>query len=198
MKTILIASRNKGKIAEIQQILHDLPVRFLSLLDLAKAPDVVEDGTSFADNARKKAVEIARFANEWALADDSGLEVDALDGEPGIHSARWSGGGDEDNNDRLLRELDGTPAAARTARYRAHIVVADPQGRIVAESDGTCEGQIGLVRKGTEGFGYDPLFVIPEYGRTMAELGLEIKNRISHRARALEALRGPLQQALGI
>lgn len=198
MRTILIASRNKGKIAEIQQILHDLPVKFLSLLDLAKAPDVVEDGSSFAENARKKAIEIAKFSGEWALADDSGLEVDVLGGKPGIHSARWSGGGDEANNDRLLVELDGTTAPARTARYRAHIVVADPSGRVVAESEGSCEGQIGFARKGTEGFGYDPLFVVPEYGRTMAELGLEIKNRISHRARALDALRGPLQAALGI
>jgi XTP/dITP diphosphohydrolase len=198
MRTIVIASRNKGKIAEIQQILHDLPVRFLSLFDFARAPEVVEDGASFLENARKKAIEVARFTGEWTLADDSGLEVDALDGRPGIHSARWSGGGDEANNDRLLAELTEVAAAARTARYRAHLVVVDPKGAVVAEAEGSCEGQIGFARRGTEGFGYDPLFVVPEYGRTMAELGLEIKNRISHRARALEALRVPLQRALGL
>lgn len=197
MRTIVIASRNRGKIAEIEQILHDLPLRFLSLKDLAGAPEVVEDGRSFAENARKKAVEVARFAREWAMADDSGLEVDALDGRPGIHSSRWSGGGDEPNNDKLLRELGGVAAPARTARYRAHVVVADAEGRVVAEADGACEGVIGHERRGTAGFGYDPLFIVPEYGRTMAELGDEIKNRISHRARALDRLRPHLLRALG-
>ncbi len=197
VRTIAIASRNRGKIAEIQQILHDLSVRFLSLTDLSGAPEIVEDGFSFAENAKKKAVEIARFAREWAMADDSGLEVDALEGRPGIHSARWSGGGDESNNDRLLREMLDVAAPARTARYRAHIVVADAEGRVVAEADGTCEGVIGHERRGTAGFGYDSLFVVPEYGRTMAELGDEIKNRISHRARALDRLRPHLLRALG-
>lgn len=198
MRTILIASRNKGKIVEVQQILHDLPVKFLSLLDLPGAPNTVEDGLTFAENARKKAVESAKFSGEWTLADDSGLEVDALDGRPGIHSGRWSGGGDEPNNDKLLADLRGVPPPARTARYRASICVADPEGRIVAEAEGRCEGLIGLERKGSEGFGYDPLFVVPEYGKTMAELGIEIKNRISHRARALEALRADLSRALGL
>lgn len=197
MRTIVIASRNRGKIAEIQQILHGLPARFLSLSDLSGAPEIVEDGSSFADNARKKAIEIARFAREWAIADDSGLEVDALEGQPGIHSSRWSGGGDEPNNDKLLRELQGVAAPARTARYRAHVVVADSEGRVVAEADGACEGVIGRERRGTAGFGYDPLFVVPEYGRTMAELGEEIKNRISHRARALDRLQPHLLRALG-
>jgi XTP/dITP diphosphohydrolase len=196
VRTIVVASRNRGKIVEIEQILHDLPVKFLSLLDLPKAPDVVEDGTSFAENARKKAAEIARFAGEWSIADDSGLEVDVLDGRPGIHSARYSGGGDEPNNDKLLAELRGVPAPARTARYRAHIAVADPAGRVVAEAEGACEGLIGFERRGTAGFGYDPLFVVPEYGQTMAELGEEIKNRISHRARALDRLREPLEREL--
>ena len=164
---LVIASKNKGKIREIRQIYATLPVSVVEIPDL---PDVVEDGISFSANARKKAVDIARHTGRWALADDSGLEVDALGGAPGVHSARWSGGGDEANNDKLLRELKDVPPPARTARYRAVVVVADPSGRIIAEADGCCEGLIGFVRKGTGGFGYDPLFVVPQFGCSMAEL----------------------------
>jgi len=192
-REIVIASKNKGKIREIRQIYADLPVSIVELPDL---PEVVEDGDSFAANARKKAVEIARHSGKWALADDSGLEVDALKGAPGIHSARWSGGGDEANNDRLIAELRDVPAPARTARYRAVVVIASPDGRVVAEADGTCEGLIGFDRKGTGGFGYDPFFVIPQFGRTMAELPPETKNSISHRGEALRRLREPLTRAL--
>ncbi len=191
---LVIASKNKGKIREIRQIYADLPV---TVVELADQPDVVEDGDSFSANARKKAVEIARHTGKWALADDSGLEVDALQGAPGIYSARWSGGGDEANNDKLLTELKDIPAPARSARYRAVVVVADPQGRIVAEADGACEGLIGFERKGTGGFGYDPLFVVPQFGCTMAELTSETKHSISHRGEALRRLREPLTRALG-
>ena len=191
---IVIASKNKGKIREIRQIYADLPV---SVVEVADLPDVVEDGDSFSSNARKKAVEIARHTGRWALADDSGLEVDALKGAPGIHSARWSGAGDEANNDKLLRELRGVPPPARTARYRAVVVVADPSGRIIAETDGTCEGLIGFERRGGGGFGYDPLFVVPQFGCTMAELTAETKHSISHRGEALRRLREPLTRALG-
>jgi XTP/dITP diphosphohydrolase len=194
IRDLVIASKNKGKIREIRQIFADLPLR---VVDDAALPDVVEDGTSFAANARKKAVEIARHTGAWALADDSGLEVDALGGRPGIHSARWSGRGDEGNNEKLLAELREVPAAARTARYRAVVVVAAPDGRVVAEAEGACEGLIGFERKGAGGFGYDPLFVVPEHGCTMAELPAETKNRISHRAQALERIRAPLTRALG-
>jgi XTP/dITP diphosphohydrolase len=192
-REIVIASKNKGKIREIRQIYADLPVSIVERPDL---PDVVEDGDSFAANARKKAVEIARHAGTWALADDSGLEVDALGGAPGIHSARWSGGGDEANNDRLLSELRDVPPPARTARYHAVVVIASPDGRIVAEADGACEGLIGFVRKGEGGFGYDPLFVVPQFGKTMAELPAETKHSISHRGEALRKLREPLTRAL--
>jgi XTP/dITP diphosphohydrolase len=192
-REIVIASRNKGKIREIRQIYADLPVAIVEHSDL---PDVVEDGDSFSANARKKAVEIARHTGKWALADDSGLEVDALGGAPGIHSARWSGGGDEANNDKLLAELREIPPPARTARYRAVVVIASPEGRVVAEADGACEGLIGLVRKGTGGFGYDPLFVVPQFGLTMAELPSETKHSISHRGEALRRLREPLTRAL--
>jgi XTP/dITP diphosphohydrolase len=192
-RELVIASKNPGKIREIRAIFADLPV---AVVEVPGLPDVVEDGDSFRANAVKKAVETARAVGRWALADDSGLEVDALDGAPGIHSARWSGRGDEANNDRLLEELRGVPAAARTARYRAVVVVATPSGELVAEAEGTFEGLIGFERRGTGGFGYDPLFVLPERGRTVAELPSELKNRISHRAKALEAIRAPLTRAL--
>lgn len=190
---LVIASKNKGKIREIRQIYADLPVAIVEVADL---PDVVEDGDSFSANARKKAVEIARHTGKWALADDSGLEVDALRGEPGIHSARWSGKGDEGNNEKLLAELRDVPPPARTARYRAVVVIAAPDGRVIAEADGACEGLIGFERRGTGGFGYDPYFVIPQFGKTMAELTPEAKNSISHRGQALRRLREPLTRAL--
>ena len=193
-REIVIASKNKGKIREIRQIYADLPVAIVEQADL---PDVVEDGDSFSANARKKAVEIARHTGKWALADDSGLEVDALGGAPGIHSARWSGAGDEANNDKLLAELRDVPPPARTARYRAVVVIASPDGRVVAEAEGSCEGLIGFVRKGTGGFGYDPLFVVPQFGRTMAELPAETKHSISHRGEALRRLKEPLTRVLG-
>ena len=193
-REIVVASRNKGKIREIQQIFSDLPARIITVPDL---PEVVEDGATFAENARKKAVEVARHVKGWALADDSGLEVDALRGGPGVQSARWSGGDDEANNDKLLAELKEVPPPARTARYRAVIVVATPEGEIIAEADGACEGVIGFERRGTGGFGYDPLFVVPDFGVTMAELPADTKNRISHRAQALRGLRERLTRSLG-
>ena len=192
-RELVIASKNAGKIREIRQIYSDLS---LSIVEDPALPEVVEDGSTFAENARKKAVEIARHAGKWALADDSGLEVDALGGAPGIHSARWSGKGDEANNDKLLAELRDVPAPARTARYRAVVVVAAPDGRVVAEAGGSCEGLIGFERRGAGGFGYDPLFVVPQFGRTMAELDAATKNSISHRGEALRRLREPLTRAL--
>ena len=192
-RELVIASKNAGKIREIRQIYSDLS---LSIVEDPALPEVVEDGSTFAENARKKAVEIARHAGKWALADDSGLEVDALGGAPGIHSARWSGKGDEANNDKLLAELRDVPAPARTARYRAVVVVAAPDGRVVAEAGGSCEGLIGFERRGAGGFGYDPLFVVPQFGRMMAELDAATKNSISHRGEALRRLREPLTRAL--
>jgi XTP/dITP diphosphohydrolase len=192
-REIVIASKNAGKIREIRQIYSDLP---LSIVEDPALPEVVEDGSTFSENARKKAVEIARHAGKWALADDSGLEVDALGGAPGIHSARWSGKGDEANNDKLLAALRDVPAPARTARYRAVVVIASPDGRVIAEADGACEGLVGFERRGAGGFGYDPLFVVPQFGRTMAELEAGTKNSISHRGEALRRLREPLTRAL--
>ena len=190
---LVIASKNAGKIREIRAIFADLPV---AVVELPGLPDVVEDGDSFRANAVKKAVQIAKVSKRWALADDSGLEVDALGGRPGIHSARWSGKGDEANNELLLAELAGVPDEKRTARYRAVVVVATPKGEVVAEADGVFEGRIGHERRGSGGFGYDPLFVLPWHGKTVAELPSELKNRISHRAQALERIRAPLTRAL--
>ncbi len=192
-RSIVIASRNKGKIREIQQILAGLPVRLVAPTDL---PEVVEDGSTYAENARKKAVAVARHTGEWALADDSGLEVDALEGAPGIHSSRWSGGGAEANNRKLLEELEGVSQEKRTARYLAVAVVAGPDGKIHAEAEGTCSGLIGFAPGGTGGFGFDPLFIVPDLGCTMAELPAEVKNRISHRAQAMEGLRESLTRLL--
>jgi XTP/dITP diphosphohydrolase len=193
IREIVIASRNKGKIREIRRIYIGLPITFLEIADL---PEVVEDGKDYSENARKKASAIARHTGKWALADDSGLEVDALGGAPGVHSARWSGGDDEANNDKLLAELRDVPAPARTARYRAVIVVAAPDGRWIAEADGSCEGLIGFERRGTGGFGYDPLFVVPQFGSSMAELSAETKDGLSHRGQALRRFREPLTRAL--
>ena len=188
-REIVIASRNKGKIAEILQIFADLPFRLHSLADFPDAPEVEESGSTFAENARLKAVSAARHSKLWALADDSGLEVDALGGKPGIHSARYSGSNDEKNNEKVLCELEDVPDAKRTGRFRAAMVLAGPEGKILAESEGAVEGLIARELRGSAGFGYDPLFLLPEFGQTMAELGLEIKNRISHRAVALRRLR---------
>jgi XTP/dITP diphosphohydrolase len=192
-RELVIASKNRGKVREIRQIYADLPVAVVELPDL---PDVVEDGATFSENARKKALAVARHTGKWALADDSGLEVDALGGAPGVHSARWSGAGDEANNAKLLAELRDVPPPARTARYRAVVVVAAPDGRVVAEAEGACEGVIGFEPRGAGGFGYDPLFVLPDRGLTMAELPSEVKNAISHRGVALRRLRQPLTLAL--
>ncbi len=193
MVDIVIASANEGKVREIRQILSGLPANFITLSAL---PEVVEDGETFAENARKKAVAVARHTGKWTLADDSGLEVDALGGAPGIWSARWSGGGPRANNEKMLAELRGVPAPARTARFRAAVALVSPEGEVLAEAEGVCEGVIGFEARGAGGFGYDPLFAVPEYGLTMAELDPAIKNRISHRGRALERLRDPLTRAI--
>jgi XTP/dITP diphosphohydrolase len=154
---------------------------------------VEEDGETFAANAAKKAREVAAAAGLPALADDSGLEVDALDGAPGVRSARYAGAGHDDaaNNRRLLAELAGVPTARRTARFRCAVALADPRGPLgdtVEIREGACAGVILESPRGHNGFGYDPLFLYPELGRTFAELSLEEKGRLSHRARALAAM----------
>jgi XTP/dITP diphosphohydrolase len=211
MTTLLIATRNRHKVGEIQTILG-AQFQFLTLDDFSTAPKVVEDAETFAGNATKKAVELARWLvsdnsklnnknsmPDFVLADDSGLEVDALGGKPGVHSARFAAldknenSNDADNNAKLLRLLEDVPAGKRTARFRCVIALAkiNPQSAIRNPqlSDGVCDGKIIFTPAGKNGFGYDPLFVPDGFERTFAELGEDVKNKLSHRAKALEKLK---------
>ncbi len=183
---LVLATRNPGKIREIKALLKGLPVEILTLEDLPGLSLPPEDGKTFRENALKKARAVARATGLWALSDDSGLEVDHLRGRPGIYSARYAGEGstDEENNRKLLEELEGVPWDERKARYRCVIALVDPKGRSFT-FEGECEGVIAESPKGRGGFGYDPLFFLPEKGKTMAELEPEEKNRISHRGKAL-------------
>ena len=158
-------------------------------------PTVSEDGRSFSENALKKAREYAKFSGKVTIADDSGLEVNALKGLPGIHSARYAGEKSSDwkNNEKLLRELDGVPPARRGARFVCSIAIVSPDGRETVV-EGACRGRIGLKGVGKRGFGYDPLFILPGKGKTMAQLTIEEKNRISHRGIALKKLRKVLER----
>lgn len=192
---LVIATRNPGKLREIQDILGDLPVELVATLDL---PEVEESGASFAENAELKARAAARHSGCWALADDSGLEVDALAGEPGVRSARYGSPTvttDAGRNALLLERLRGVPGDQRAARFRAAVAIAAPDGRVWIR-EGACEGVIAQSPRGAGGFGYDPLFFLPSHGRTMAELDPRTKNRISHRARALAGARQVLEVAV--
>lgn len=185
---LLISSRNEHKIREIRAILGRPGLVLLSVDDVPGLPDVDEDGDTFAANALKKARELCRASGLWTIADDSGLEVDALGGAPGVHSARYAGvhGDDGANNAKLLGELEG--AADRSAQFHSAIALVAPDGREwVAE--GICRGRMIHEPRGTGGFGYDPLFVPDGFDQTFAELGSDVKNRISHRARALAEAR---------
>ncbi len=187
---IVLATRNRGKIREIRSILSSrlpMPVEISSLLDYPHIPHIKEDGKTLEENAIKKATTVASHTGLIALADDSGLEVDALNGLPGIHSARFAGeeGNDKENIRKLLNLLEGLPMEKRKARFRCVIAIAHPSGE-VHTVDGICEGIIAAEERGKRGFGYDPVFIIPSYGKTFAELGEEVKNKISHRAIALE------------
>jgi XTP/dITP diphosphohydrolase len=187
---LLIATHNRGKLIEYQELLADLPYELVTLDEVGIREDVPETGTTFAENARLKAMVYARQSNLLTLADDSGLEVDALGGEPGVRSKRYSGedANDADRNKFLLNKLRELPRGKRSARFRCVIVIASPRGE-TWESDGTCEGEIIFEPRGANGFGYDPVFCFPERGVTMAELPSKEKNRISHRARAAEGAR---------
>lgn len=195
MRCIVVATNNPGKITEIQEILKKLPCEVLPISALETEFHVEEDGQSYAENAIKKAKSAAIRTGRIAIADDSGLEVDALGGAPGIYSARF--GGEQlpqsAKNALLLQKLTGI--SDRSARFRCVIAVVSPDGR-TETSEGICEGTIGAEERGTFGFGFDPLFLVPEYQKTMAELGPDIKNTISHRARALKKLPEILQQFL--
>jgi XTP/dITP diphosphohydrolase len=198
VKRIVLATRNEAKRAELERMLVGLPVEVRSLRDYPDLPPLPEDGDTYEANARSKALTVARHLNEVALADDSGLEVDYLEGRPGVHSARFLGedATDEDRNREVLRLLEGVPPENRTARYRAVVAVAFPDGRVYT-FEGTCEGAIALEPRGTGGFGYDPIFYVPELDRTVAELTPQEKDLISHRGQAMRKAREFLLGVLG-
>jgi XTP/dITP diphosphohydrolase len=190
MATLVLGTTNAGKLRELTELLTPLGIACCSLSGLDAAVDVEETGDSFAANAALKASQQARALGRWVLAEDSGLVVDALGGAPGIYSARFSGAGatDQRNNALLLERLAVLPAAPRSAHYACHAALSDPDGTIVAVSNGVCGGLIADRPSGAGGFGYDPLFIVPEYHRTFGELSPAVKALISHRARAMRAI----------
>ncbi len=194
MNKVVIATKNKGKVKEIKDILSELPVEVVSMQEEGIEIDIVEDGSSFEENALIKARTVKQYTSAIVIADDSGLEVDCLGGAPGIYSSRFAGEGatDEKNITKLLAMLEGVGEPERTARFvcAVAVVMTDNAHFIVR---GECEGTIGFEPRGRHGFGYDPLFYIPEYGATMAQLGPEVKNTISHRVRALEKMKNRIK-----
>ena len=191
---LLLATRNAGKLRELRSRVHGLEV--LSLDDVAPIPEVEETEDTLESNARLKALAGARETGLWTVADDSGLFVDALGGAPGVRSARYAPGSDADRVQALLGEMEGVPDGQRGAAFRCVLALASPGGD-VRTVEGECSGLILRAPRGTAGFGYDPVFLVPALGRTMAELSLEEKGRVSHRARALEALEPLLREVAG-
>ena len=187
---LVLASKNKGKISEIETALADPLLQYRSLNEFQDLPEIIEDGSSFLENALKKARTVSQSLNLPVLADDSGLTVDYLEGAPGIYSARFAGprASDPENNEKLLALLQGVPEEKRTARFVCVLVFYEPSGRWF-QTEGIWEGLIAPAPKGDQGFGYDPIFYLPELQKTVAQLPLETKSRISHRARALEKMR---------
>ena len=194
---MVLASRNPGKLKEIQAILSSLPVRLLSLEDFPDMPEISEDGSTFAENAGQKARTVARLTGRVAIADDSGLTVDALQGRPGVYSSRYAGdqATDEDRYQKLLKEMEGIPEGKRQGAFVCAIAVASPDGDAdIVEAK--WRGTIMFSPRGTNGFGYDPVFFIPELNQTVAELAPTLKNKISHRAQAFEKLKRVLPKYL--
>jgi len=196
--TLLIATGNEGKFKEISKELSDLPVRCISLKDLPSVPGCEETGDTFRENAVQKAQYYAKKFKLYTLADDSGLEVDALGGRPGVYSARYAGQpcDDKANNEKLVRELANVPAEKRTARFKCAMVLVDPEGKILADSEGVIEGIIIDTPRGENGFGYDPHFFVPELGKTTAEIPREEKNKISHRGKATRNLKSQISNLI--
>jgi len=197
MTKLLIATQNQGKLREIRAILSDPNINLLTPNDLGLVLEIVEDGQTYAENAAKKALTYAKASGILTLGDDSGLEVEALGGAPGIYSARYSpkvGANDADRRAHLLQNLAGKPRPWK-ARFYAAVAIASPEGDVHL-ANGECPGEIIPEERGTNGFGYDPIFLLPELGRTMAELDEDHKNRISHRAHALQNIRPLLTKLL--
>jgi XTP/dITP diphosphohydrolase len=205
---LVLGSRNRKKCREMAELIAPPwePNEWLSRLDIRSvdefpgAPDVVEDADTFAGNARKKAAELARALGCWVLADDSGLAVDALGGAPGVYSARYAGEPSDDaaNNSKLLTAVAAVPEAGRGAAFHCALALADPSGTIRLETEGICRGRLTREARGAGGFGYDPLFLIPEYHKTFGELSPFVKHQLSHRARAFARLRTALVRMIAM
>lgn len=187
---LLIATKNLGKVKEIKNFLKGSRIRILSLSDFQNPPNINEDGKSYKENALKKARFFSKYYNKLTLADDSGIEVDILGGKPGHHSARYGGQKKSsfENNQKLLKKLNGIPFSKRGATFRCVLAMVSPEGKeLIVEA--TCRGRIGFKEVGKKGFGYDPIFYIPRYKKTMAQLTIKEKNMISHRGKALRKLK---------
>jgi len=197
MRELIIATKNKGKLREIKEILKDFNLKITSLLDYPQYPQIEESGKTFAQNALIKAVTIAQYTGKLTLGEDSGLQVKALNNGPGIYSARYSGerATDQKNNNKLLRDLKTIPTRKRQARYRCYAALVDKNG-IVDVVNGSCSGLITTCPKGTNGFGYDPYFFLSRYQKTFGELDPAIKAKISHRARAMKKIKKVLSEYL--
>ena len=195
MKKLIFATGNADKMREIREILADLPYEIISMKEAGIRADIVEDGKTFEENAVIKAKAVMKLTGELVLADDSGLEIDYLNKEPGIYSARYMGENTSYHikNQNLMARLEGVPDEKRTARFVCAIAAAFPDGTVETQI-GTIEGRIGYEEKGENGFGYDPIFYVPEFGCTTAELTEEQKNKISHRGRALTKMRAILEE----
>lgn len=189
MKTVMIATKNPGKVKEFTELFQKYGIRVQSLLDVARTMDVEETGETFSENAILKAETISKLTGETVISDDSGLVIDALDGRPGVYSARFSGPekNDSANIQKVLQELDGVPLENRTARFVCVLAVAVP-GENTLTFEGKCEGLVTQETSGNNGFGYDPIFYLPEKAQTMAELSQQEKNKISHRAKAMKQM----------
>jgi XTP/dITP diphosphohydrolase len=196
MSRLVIGSRNAKKLHELQDLLGDLPIELCDLSGWPNVPDVAETGQTFEENARLKATAYAKATGEWVLAEDSGLVVPALKGRPGVHSARYAGthGDDAAKNTKLLAELAPLPDDRRTAYYVCVAALASADGDVKAVAEGRCNGVIAKEPRGDGGFGYDPLFLVPEYHRTFGELSLRVKQALSHRARAIVQLRPEIRK----
>ena len=197
MRQLVIATKNVGKLRELQRYLKNVPADVVASGDFGHTPRIVEDGETFKANASKKAVVTSRFTKGLVLADDSGLSVDALDGAPGVRSSRFAGPKkrDKDNNSKLIRLLTGLPVGKRQAKFVCAVAIAD-NGKVVKIIEECCRGRIAFASKGKHGFGYDSLFLIPKHGKTFGELGLKVKDKMSHRSKALKKAREFLKKYL--
>ena len=186
MLEILVATNNLGKVKEIKDILDDRQIKILTMKDFPNLPKIEEDGKTYQENAFKKARKILEYTGKICLADDSGLEIDYLEGKPGIYSSRW-GSSDEERIDKVLKLLKDVPLDKRNAKFVCVVVLVLPDGKTYMVKE-ECKGIIKFKPKGKSGFGYDPIFLVPEYGKTFAELGDKLKNQISHRGKAMRKM----------